>query len=81
MQVSELATGALVSEPFNGHTGWVTAVGVAEVDNRPVVVSGSRDATVRIWEPRTGISISQPFTGHTRSISAVAVAELGGARW
>ena len=47
-------TGDPVGDPFTGHTDGVTAVAVGELDGRPVVVSGSRDATVRVWDLATG---------------------------
>ncbi|MGH3885207.1 MAG: hypothetical protein ACRDSZ_01345, partial [Pseudonocardiaceae bacterium] len=54
------------------------AVAVAELDGRPVVVSGSDDHTVRVWELPTGAPVGKPFTGHTDWVRAVAVAELDG---
>ena len=68
--------------PFTGHTGWVTAVAVGELDGRPVVVSGSEDETVRVWDLATGSPVGDPFTGHTGWVRAVAVARAAtGARW
>ena len=48
VRVSDLGTGAPVGDPFTGHTRWVTAVAVGELDGRPVVVSGGADSTVRV---------------------------------
>jgi WD40 repeat protein len=56
----------------------VTAVAVAELDRRPVVVSGSYDRTVRVWDLATGTPVGKPFTGHAGRVYAVAVAELDG---
>ncbi|MCZ4589594.1 serine protease, partial [Rhodococcus opacus] len=42
------------------HTGWVAAVAVAEVDGRPVVVSGGADSTVRVWDLATGDPLGDP---------------------
>ena len=50
MRVWDLASGDPVGHPFTGHTGPVIAVAVGELDGRPVVVSGSDDATVRVWD-------------------------------
>ena len=51
----DLATGdAWSGDPFTGHTGAVRAVAVGELDGRPVVVSGSSDGTVRVWDLATG---------------------------
>ena len=56
----------------------VHAVAVAELDGRPVVISGGDDGTVRVWDLATGTPVSDPFTGHDGSVRAVAVAELDG---
>ena len=45
-----LADGSPVEEPLRGHDGGVSAVAVgALADGTPVVVSGSYDASVRVW--------------------------------
>ena len=43
-----------VGDPFTGHGGWVQAVAAAELDGRPVVISGGSDGTVRVWDLATG---------------------------
>jgi WD40 repeat protein len=53
-------------------------VALGEVDGEPVVVSGSRDKTVRLWDGRTGRPRGEPMTGHTGSVSAVALGEVDG---
>ena len=63
---------------LTGHTGWVPAVAAAELDGRPVVISGSSDGTVRVWDLATGAPVGDPFTGHTGRVRAVAAAELDG---
>ena len=56
--------------------------GGAELDGRPVVVSGSDDGTVRVWDLATGTPVGDPFTGHTGPVTAVAVGGAGrAARW
>jgi WD40 repeat protein len=59
------------------HSGEINGVAVAELDGRPVVVSGGADGTVRVWELATGEPI-RAFTGHTDAVRAVAVAEFDG---
>ena len=49
---------------------------VGELHGRPVVVSGSSDSTVRVWDLGTGHRVGDPFTGHTDAVFAVAVGEL-----
>ena len=38
---------------------------VGQLDGRTVVVSGSSDQTVRVWDAATGTPVGDPFTGHT----------------
>ena len=78
VRVWDLATGALVGDPFTEHTRAVNAVAVARAGRPPVVVSGSGDRTVRVWDLATGALVGDPFTEHTRAVNAVAVAELDG---
>jgi len=47
--------------PLAGHDYWVTAVASGGRDGRPVIISGSHDETVRVWdlesEPHTTLRI------------------------
>ena len=52
-----LADGALPAAPFTGNVGSVHAVAVGKLEGRPVVVSGSGDRTVRVWELATGAQL------------------------
>ena len=61
-----------------GHSGPVQAVAVGELDGRPMIVSGSGDQSVRVWDLATGAPIGDPLTGHGGPVNAVAVAELDG---
>jgi WD40 repeat protein len=63
---------------LTGHTGAVRALAVTDLDGRPVVVSGSNDSTIRVWDLGTGTLVAGPFRGHTGYVRAVAVAELDG---
>ena len=58
--------------------GTVLAVAAAELEGRPVVISGSSDETVRVWDLATGAPVGDPFTGHGGWVTAVAAAELDG---
>ena len=51
---------------------------LGEVDGEPVVVSGSNDETVRLWDARSGRPRGQPLKGHTSYVSAVALGEVDG---
>ena len=67
-----------VGAPFTGHTGYVDAVATTQLDGRPVVISGSVDKTVRVWDLATGQPVGAPFTGHTDWVREVATTQLNG---
>ena len=68
-----LADGALPAAPFTGNAGSVHAVAVGKLEGRPVVVSGSGDRTVRVWELATG---AQLVDEARRGTPAIAVDPL-----
>ena len=49
-----LTTSTLIAfqdpEAPQGHTGWVTAVTVAQLDGADRIISASGDNTVRVWD-------------------------------
>jgi WD40 repeat protein len=49
--IRDAETLGLESGPFHGHQTYADAVAVAQRGGRPVVLSGSRDGTMRIWMP------------------------------
>ena len=57
------------------------AVATAQLDGRTVVISGSADDTVRVWDLATGTPVGSPFTGHTAAVAAVTTAQLDGRPW
>jgi hypothetical protein len=59
-------------QQITGHSGQVLAVAAAELDGRPVVISGGDDRTVRVWDLATGTPVGDPFTGHSSQVLAVA---------
>jgi hypothetical protein len=46
-------------------------VAAAELDGRPVVISGGDDGTVRVWDLATGTPVGDPFTRHDGPVNAV----------
>ncbi|WP_406368262.1 hypothetical protein [Streptomyces sp. NBC_01546] len=62
---------------LTGHTNWVSAVAVAEVQGRPYAVTGSGDRSVRVWDLTTD-TLTYELTGHTAPVRAVEVVELEG---
>jgi WD40 repeat protein len=52
-----------VGSPFTGHKGAVSAVDISNDGHR--IVSGSDDATLRLWGADTGQLVGAPMTGGT----------------
>lgn len=48
------------------------------VDGREVVVVGSMDMSLRVWDLATGQPVGRPMTGHTKRVEAVACTTLNG---
>jgi WD40 repeat protein len=59
-----------------GHLGYLRAVACTEINNRPVALTGSGDATARIWDLSTGRQIGAPLR-HSDALWAVACTTLG----
>jgi WD40 repeat protein len=78
VRVWDLATGTPIGSPLTGHTGAVRAVAAAELDGRPVIISGGDDGTVRVWDLATGTPIGSPLTGHGDWVRSVAAGGLDG---
>ncbi|MDQ0938408.1 hypothetical protein [Streptomyces sp. V1I1] len=61
----EWATSSMIDLRFRhalpGHTDTVSAVATGVVEGRPVVVTGSWDKTVRVWDLATGRPVGEPF--------------------
>ena len=55
------------------HADWVQAVTVGVRQGRTVIVSGSHDRTVRVWDLETGEPVLGPLTGHDGWVNAVAI--------
>jgi WD40 repeat protein len=54
------------------------AVATGQLDGRTIIVSGSDDKTVRVWDAAAGTPLAGPFTGHTDWVRTVAVGDLDG---
>ncbi len=64
---------------LRGHTDDVETVATTSVGGRQVVVSGSRDRTVRLWDLATRRPLAR-LSGHTNWVRKVAVTDLDGDR-
>ncbi|MFI6982864.1 WD40 repeat domain-containing protein [Embleya sp. NPDC050154] len=65
-------------EPINGHDGRIEAVDTAMVGGRPLAVTGSEDATVRVWDLAEGVAVGGPLVDHEGRVLAVKTAVLRG---
>ena len=50
LQPTTPAAAPIIEHALTGHTNWVFGVAAAQLDGRTVVVSGSADDTVRVWD-------------------------------
>ncbi|KAG6328615.1 hypothetical protein ID866_10474, partial [Astraeus odoratus] len=60
-----------------GHTSGVFSVAFSPNDS--LIVSGSLDKTIRVWDAHTGSQIGSPIEGHTNVVWSVAFSPDG--RW
>ena len=60
-----------------GHDGPVNAVAVGRAGDRDIIVSGSGDGTVRIWDAVTGDLTAAPLADHEGLVYTVAVGRAG----
>ncbi|MGC7100706.1 AAA family ATPase [Amycolatopsis lurida] len=55
-----------------GHKDRVRALATGDLHDQPIIVSGSSDGTLRIWDLVSGTPIGQPLSGHVGEVHAVA---------
>ncbi|WP_372441622.1 hypothetical protein [Plantactinospora mayteni] len=56
----------------------ISTLATVVVDDRPVVVTGGTDGTVRVWDLSDGRAIGALLTGHRDSVRKVVTGTLGG---
>jgi len=56
----------------------VRTVALVRAGGRDLIVSGSDDGMVRLWDAATGEAIGRPLAGHEGSVCAVAAGRAGG---
>jgi WD40 repeat protein len=81
-ELYDSADGTLATAvPSTGHLGAVHTMAAAELGGRMVLVSGSRDRTVRLWEPDTGKPARQdPLADRMGPVNTVAAVPVPGGR-
>ena len=57
--------------------GRVRAVALGRAGDREVIVSGSDDGTMRVWDAVTGAPAGEPQAGHDGPVRAVAIGRAG----
>jgi WD40 repeat protein len=62
---------------LTGHTNVVRCVALGTLDGDAVLVSGSEDGTVRIWEHATGELLGAPLDTHIGGVQYLAVRSVG----
>jgi WD40 repeat protein len=70
---SPVATHRTVHAP-----SWVHSVALGPLDDKPVIVSGCGDGTVRLWDFASGRPLCEPLRGHEGTVRSVAVGTLDG---
>ncbi|KDN47840.1 hypothetical protein RSAG8_03260, partial [Rhizoctonia solani AG-8 WAC10335] len=63
---------------MKGHNSAVLSVACSPKGD--LIVSGSYDSTIRIWNGRTGKEMIKPIKGHTKAVRSVALFESNGTR-
>jgi hypothetical protein len=62
---------------LTGYDEWVLAAALGRVGERDVLISGSSDGMVRIWDTLTGDPVGAPLVGHDHAVYAVAIGPVG----
>ena len=63
----------------DSQTANIDAVAIGRAGGRDIVVSGSDNGIVRVWDAGTGEPIGEPLSGHFAEVNAVAIGRAG--RW
>ena len=63
---------------LEGHSSSVSCVAVGHRQGRAVIVSGSWDHTVRVWDLETLAPVGAPMEGHSKFVNCVAMGQRQG---
>ncbi|CCM02480.1 uncharacterized protein FIBRA_04580 [Fibroporia radiculosa] len=73
--LSQSRTTAAAGPPLQGHIHWVRSVAISH--DGQIIVSGSADKTIRVWDANTGRQLGLPLRGHTQSVRSAAISHDG----
>jgi WD40 repeat protein len=77
LKIWSLGTMELYSE-YLGHDGWVTCVDTLQLNDRTVIISGSADQTIRIWDLAPNCEATDPLLVCHSPITALQAGRLDG---
>ena len=60
------------------HTAAVTAVAVAELAGKTILVAGGEDGTIQSWDVLDGVPLLEPIAAHSDRIGALAIGTVEG---
>jgi WD40 repeat protein len=64
--------------PLAGDTSCARTLAVAERQGRTVIVSGSDDYTIPVWDLESGKEVCAPLAGHNASLITLATGRVTG---
>jgi WD40 repeat protein len=79
MRVLDLRSGKPVGGSIAGHTARITSLAIGELDGRAIIVSGSDDKTIRVWDVHAGLETTPPPADFPGAVRAVALGRAGAA--
>jgi WD40 repeat protein len=68
--------GEPIGGPLSGQD-WVNAVAIGRAGDRDVIISGSNDHMIWVWDAVTGEPIGGPLAGRDGGVNAVAIGRAG----
>jgi WD40 repeat protein len=63
------------SQTFSGHGDFVKCLITTTISNRPILLSGSADATIIVWDLNTGVQLHK-LKGHVKAVLDLAIDPL-----
>ena len=70
IRILDAESGEMVKS-LRGHTGWVATVAFSQ--NGEMLISGSTDQTIRIWDTKTWRPKREPLRGHAQEVYTISL--------